>query len=192
VTVGSITTETILRLLPRGRRPAGGGVCKIRVMLMSLLPGLRQLRAPVAAGAVWLLVLWFSGGEELLDSNHRGTLVDSVVKLCHFLGRPISLALLAVCAYLTGLVSKEVSQGLDRVLGRMARQVKVPTILIPAQRPDRLGAYLLVAYFSDKFSERFFQEKVIQQLLAAEWLRRHAGGHSPEGASPSRALPKDH
>jgi hypothetical protein len=96
VTVGSITTETILRLLPRGRRPAGGGVCKIRVMLMSLLPGLRQLRAPVAAGAVWLLVLWFSGGEELLDSNHRGTLVDSVVKLCHFLGRPISLALLAV------------------------------------------------------------------------------------------------
>jgi hypothetical protein len=161
-------------------------------MLMSLLPGLRQLRAPVAAGAVWLLVLWFSGGEELLDNDHRGALLDSIVKLCDLLGRPISLALLAVCAYLIGMVSKEISQRLDRVIGAMAHRFRVPTMLIPAQHPDRFGEYLLIAYFVDKLSERFSQEKAIQQLLAVEWLKHCTEDHSSEDAPPSRALPKGH
>ena len=30
-------------------------------MLTSVLPGLRELRAPLSAGFLWLLALWFAG-----------------------------------------------------------------------------------------------------------------------------------
>jgi hypothetical protein len=44
------------RLFSRGRVRNG----RVGVVLTSLLPGLRELRAPLSAGTIWLLAGWFA------------------------------------------------------------------------------------------------------------------------------------
>jgi hypothetical protein len=161
-------------------------------MLMSLLPGLRQLRAPVSAGVIWLLVLWFSVGEELLASPRRAPLINSVLDLSRLLGRPISLGLLAVSTYVIGVLSGEASDWLNRATGGLAHIFRIPAGLIPARRPDRLGEFLLMTYFMDVFSERLAKEAVLQHLLAAEWVSRREVDGSAGNGSSSGELPRSH
>jgi hypothetical protein len=161
-------------------------------MLMSLLPGLRQLRAPVSAGVIWLLVLWFAVGDGLLASPHRAPLINSVLDLSRLLGRPVSLGLLTVSTYVIGVLSGEASDWLNRAAGALAHIFRIPTGLIPARRPDRLGEFLLMTYFMDVFSERLAKEVVLQHLLAAEWVSRREADSGAGNGSPSGELPRSH
>lgn len=74
-------------------------------MLSSLLPGLREVRAPLAAGFVWLVALWFlldprwtrdSAAEGVIGSTNR--LMDSM----NLLGQGV---VLSFAAYLVGSLS---------------------------------------------------------------------------------------
>ena len=51
-----------------GSIPSGGGRAQT---LMNLLPGLRDLRAPLAAGYLWLAVIWLLAAERCI-STRRG------------------------------------------------------------------------------------------------------------------------
>ena len=73
-------------------------------MLTSLLPGLRELRAPLAAGYLWLTAAWLGFGS-LSKSGHG--LVGFISKGVDHLSAPERVAVLTFCAYLVGSISEQ-------------------------------------------------------------------------------------
>jgi hypothetical protein len=74
-------------------------------VLSSLLPGLREIRAPLAAGCVWLLCGWLVVGHNAPPpSTAKGVLAD-LYRLAGLLGKPVTLAAFAVLAYVLGVLS---------------------------------------------------------------------------------------
>jgi hypothetical protein len=74
-------------------------------MLTSLLPGARQVRAPLAAGYLWLLLLWLIWGDELPDREGQDRASGAIGQL-YDLEPVISdlgiAAVASVVAYLVG------------------------------------------------------------------------------------------
>ena len=73
---------------------------------MSLLPGLRDLRAPLAAGFVWLTLAWLAIGDRFpyKKADAKGLLYD-VYNLAETAGRPAVSVALAFIAYIIGIVA---------------------------------------------------------------------------------------
>jgi hypothetical protein len=95
-------------------------------MLANLLPGVRDLRAPLAAGYVWLLAL-FLAFEPLLPSRQEATGIwASLIRIQGSLGA-IGLGIaLSFAAYLVGSVSDAVTSGVVRAAVRMRRTPNTP------------------------------------------------------------------
>ena len=96
-------------------------------MLVNLLPGLRELRAPLASGFVWLLTGWLIFAPRVpLASNAKGIWED-LYRLGEGVGRPGVLAAATFAAYIVGIFNERVAYLL--VLGlesmRMKRSRKV-------------------------------------------------------------------
>lgn len=80
-------------------------------ILASALPGFRDLRAPIVAGYMWLLLAWLWVNPDL-DHPPQTGLGDTVYDLFHRIG-PIWVAIAAgVLAYLMGSISQDLSRGL--------------------------------------------------------------------------------
>lgn len=101
-------------------------------MLSSLLPGMRQFRTPLAAGAVLMvsIVLWI-GVDRLAGPAATGPARDAH-QLAAAAGRPVALAALGFAAFLTGVVWQSVWQfsvrAVRRRLGpRSSREVYATT-----------------------------------------------------------------
>src|SRR3954451_24364847 len=89
-------------------------------ILANALPGFRDLRGPVVAGYLWLLVLWIAFTPDL-DSRPPAGFAADVYDLAQDLGRVPIFAALSVAAYLIGSLSLEfVQMGLR--LGRTLRR----------------------------------------------------------------------
>jgi hypothetical protein len=73
-------------------------------MLMNLLPGLRDLRAPLAAGYLWLAGLWLLLADIVPPRSTATGVVAHVYSLTHDLGRGVILAAVSFTAYLIGAV----------------------------------------------------------------------------------------
>jgi hypothetical protein len=90
-------------------------------MLTNVLPGLRELRAPLAAGYVWLLLAWMALGhtlptstEEKADPLERLYQLEPVIST-------IGLAVVAsVAAYIVGSIVIDVQTDLGRRFARVA------------------------------------------------------------------------
>jgi hypothetical protein len=81
------------------RCPPMGGI------LASLLPGLRDLRAPLAAGYIWLATFWVAWGRKQTDLEHRQGLIGDAYQLAHTAG-PLAIgAALSFAAYVLGILS---------------------------------------------------------------------------------------
>jgi hypothetical protein len=79
-------------------------------MLANLLPGLRDLRGPLAAGYVWLAVGWLLFGRQLpAKADANGVLAD-VYEIGGWLGRPALLVVASFAAYLLGILSSTLSK----------------------------------------------------------------------------------
>lgn len=77
--------------------------------MANLLPGLRELRGPLAAGYVWLVVAWLLFGRQLpARADAHGVLAD-VYDLAGWLGRPALLVIASFAAYLVGTLSSTLS-----------------------------------------------------------------------------------
>ncbi|MGW3280378.1 hypothetical protein [Nocardia rhamnosiphila] len=101
-------------------------------MLSSLLPGMRQFRTPLAAGAVLMvsIVLWI--GVDRLAGPAATGLARDAHQLATAAGRPVALAALGFAAFLTGVVWQSVWQfsvrAVRRRLGpRTSREVYATT-----------------------------------------------------------------
>jgi hypothetical protein len=73
-------------------------------MLTSVLPGLRELRTPLAAGGVWLLTLWLVFGEQLRGSAEQQPFLKNLTALSEYAGKPLVSAAISLAAYLVGTV----------------------------------------------------------------------------------------
>jgi hypothetical protein len=74
-------------------------------VLASLLPGLRQVRTPLAVGYIWLLILWYIFGDYALSEASRN-LFSGIFELSALLGKGAVLAAITFTAYLIGTITK--------------------------------------------------------------------------------------
>jgi hypothetical protein len=74
-------------------------------VLASLLPGLRDLRAPVAAGYIWLGIIWLAWGRHQNDLASSRGLAGDIYDLAHAAG-PVAIGVaLSFTAYILGVLS---------------------------------------------------------------------------------------
>jgi hypothetical protein len=87
-------------------------------MLASLLPGLRELRAPLAAGYLWLVSAWFALAPRIPSStlNAQGVWQDAY-RLGKFIGRPGILAAMTFAAYVIGILTERIARLLRWPIG---------------------------------------------------------------------------
>ena len=71
-------------------------------MLMSLLPGLRDLRTPLATGYAWLIVGWLLASELLPSKDAATRGAAALYRLGDLVGGPAVLAGVSFAAYLVG------------------------------------------------------------------------------------------
>lgn len=71
-------------------------------MLASLLPGVRDLRTPLAVGVVLLLAAWVAFGELIPGPDQAGGLLARIYDASEVLGAPSTLAVAGFVAYLIG------------------------------------------------------------------------------------------
>jgi hypothetical protein len=79
-------------------------------LLTSLLPGIRDLRTPLAVGALWLFsaYLWF--GDRIPEVYNATGVVAKIYSLAHLLGSGFMLAALTFCTYLVGICLEPVTR----------------------------------------------------------------------------------
>ncbi len=88
-------------------------------MITSLLPGLRDLRTPLAVGYVWLVLIWIWFGS-LLPTRNDGRGADAALfELARLAGRPGLTAAITFVAYLLGATTQlNPGRGLGSKLAR--------------------------------------------------------------------------
>ncbi|HYJ22770.1 MAG TPA: hypothetical protein VEW07_12210 [Solirubrobacterales bacterium] len=106
-------------------------------VLSYLLPGLRHLRAPLAAGYLWLTAGYFALTPVIpTHSEATGVLADAY-NLADSVGSPSLIAASAFVAYLIGLLSAELSKSLVLVTTRAARRLGSPPSVAPRDERQR-------------------------------------------------------
>lgn len=84
-------------------------------MLTNLLPGLREIRAPLISGYLWLALLFLVFHDELPSSDNPGSVLSPLFEVAHDLSAFGVATVTGVAAYLVGSAAQE----LWKVLGRL-------------------------------------------------------------------------
>lgn len=84
-------------------------------MWQNLLPGLRELRAPLSAGYIWLLGLWLAFRSLMSPGNHPKGIYRDIAELSAWGGKPATLAAVTFAAYVVGVMSMAVSHRAERI-----------------------------------------------------------------------------
>lgn len=93
-------------------------------MLASLLPGIRDLRVPLAAGVVWLTSVWVATGWLVPAVDDFSLLGRQIVSLASAAGGSVAVVVIGFVAYLVGIVlsplrlPKRLFPRSEKVLGR--------------------------------------------------------------------------
>jgi hypothetical protein len=88
--------------------PLHGGYIKDAVQLANLMPGVRELRAPLAAGYLWLLAAWLVLAERIPPEEEATGLLKSLYDLGD-VATAIGFAIaLSFAAYLVGIISQAI------------------------------------------------------------------------------------
>jgi len=77
--------------------------------LTTLLPGLRDLRAPLAAGYLWLVATWLAFAQRIPTEKSAEGVWNDIYRLGQIAGRPGALAASAFAAYLLGILTERLS-----------------------------------------------------------------------------------
>jgi hypothetical protein len=88
------------------------------VFLANLLPGLRELRAPLAAGYAFLLALFVWLGGRLPSKDQPAGALGELARAAEKLGPGLSLAILSFVAYLLGSLIADAASAFIERLGR--------------------------------------------------------------------------
>ena len=123
-------------------------------MLTALLPGLRELRTPLAVGYLWLLLLYLATRDAIPDAANAKGIWAAVYELIDLLGAGVGLAALTFTAYLLG----SLLSGIDllspaRVVARLVRKrhgddLSATTLLLLPPGPSHAGHRNLDSYIA--------------------------------------------
>ncbi|MFG3343407.1 hypothetical protein [Glycomyces sp. NPDC048151] len=91
-------------------------------MLTSFLPGLRQLRAPLAAGTIWLVALWIAWGRRHPGYGLPADFTADVDRLAGSLGAGAVLGALVFAAYCIGIVWTNLQYNVIAIGGVLLRR----------------------------------------------------------------------
>lgn len=142
--------------------------------MQNILPGLRELRAPLSAGYVWLFGLWVLLGHAFGARNPSGTVYGQVVALSTWAGRPATLLGISFVAYLLGVLSGSltslVNRGLFRIL-RGARDVKLVRILAPPYRDEERFNELIRDILHARMVRRYETDSGFKARVLGHWRR---------------------
>jgi hypothetical protein len=113
-------------------------------ILATLVPGLRASRAPLAAGALWLLALWLAVEPSLPKAGEKTTgLIGSLLAVDDVIGSVGASILLGFAAYLMGSLSEALLDDLRSMLAaarRLSLLEKRETILAVTARQKAEGS----------------------------------------------------
>jgi hypothetical protein len=118
-------------------------------MLANLLPGLRDVRAPLSAGCIWLLTLWLVLGDHVPTQQQARGVWASLYRLGNLMGPAGVLAAGAFLAYLIGaMLAVRVVTVNAQEAPRTARFWDARTTITP--RVSRLAFNDLVTFLQDQ------------------------------------------
>jgi hypothetical protein len=100
-------------------------------MLTSLLPGLRELRAPLAAGFLWILAGWLAIASHIPSPERATGIFKDIYRLGEAVGRPGVLAALSFAAYLLGILTEQFTYLLVKAALKFWRSGTVDRVMIP-------------------------------------------------------------
>ena len=86
--------------------------------LTAAIPGLREIRAPLVAGYMWLIFAWLVVDPQLPLTKHSTGVVHTLAVLGATAGKVATAAAVSIAAYLIGAISTQVTDWLEQ---RMAR-----------------------------------------------------------------------
>src|SRR5688500_9162183 len=110
-------------------------------MLTSLLPGLRELRAPLVAGYVWVVGLWFAFGHLFPAAAQATGGWAEVNRIAGWAGRPGILAAVSLAAYLLGIFSVAMTKLVVRI-GNLIHRTKLSPLSPGHWRSQQINSQL--------------------------------------------------
>lgn len=84
-------------------------------MLINLLPGIRDLRTPLATGYLWLLALWLWIPSHFKYIPPTSGVPGDITRLAHYASRAGVVVAISFAAYLIGVLSKSLNPPLVRL-----------------------------------------------------------------------------
>lgn len=135
-------------------------------MLTSLLPGLREIRAPLATGYVWLVAAWLAGASTLVRPRGSDGLLGDLTELADRVGSAATLAATTFVAYVVGVLSVEATAVALPVLRILRRRRVVGEGLRPGSAtPSPAGRAALLEAVLDQVARRSESDPQLQRKL---------------------------
>lgn len=147
------------------------------LFLTSLLPGLRQLRAPLAVGLVWLIATWLAVAPDIPSRSQATGVFADLYELTAAVGKVPTLAAAAFAAYLIGILSVRVTTALaaanalsNRITGRITRPSVVDRIfaLTPGGSIKRRQLTALRHTIMHRLLDRYQRDEEFQNEIAEQ------------------------
>ena len=137
-------------------------------ILTSLLPGIRQLRAPLAAGYFWLLVLWLVLHDLFLDRKQISGLITTVRMIANTIGPVAFAAAITFLAFLLGTIATPLNSGAGQIYSliktrRSRRFARIRSFLPASPIPKESGWFHVEA--ADPYAP------LMRQMLNILWSR---------------------
>jgi len=122
-------------------------------MLASLLPGLRQIRAPLAAGYLWLVAIWLGFAPLIPGAQESTGGLRALYGLEQVVGLTTALAAATFVAYLLGVLSVQVTAAILPML-RVLRRRSLVGFGITVAKTSVTGRAALKAAVLDELVQR--------------------------------------
>jgi hypothetical protein len=118
-------------------------------LLSELLPGARQLRAPLATGFLWLLVAWINAPSLPAHIRHS-LLVDRVVKDASELTPVLLVLAISFAAYLLGLLFEPIDEAVVKIVALIipVAFIMVLAFIVVGLWPITLPVAIVITIFS--------------------------------------------
>jgi hypothetical protein len=140
-------------------------------VLAGVLPGIREVRTPLAVGFAWMLVIWFGVAYLLPEKGDATGPLRDAYRLADAAGPAGTAIALSVVAYLIGAVVVPATLGLTYRIGDLLRRGGWGAVTPGRRREERAERELTWAV-TELLSDRFVEDESFRRsvLGAAEGL----------------------
>ena len=166
-------------------------------MLAHLLPGIREVRAPLAAGYLWLLALWVALEPVLPDERDATGVVESLYRLADGLSAVGVGVAVSFAAYLVGSLSISLfGLPLGKWHGRRDLSAQARDALAELARATRSELERILSISGVDVEQLLDESRVIAEVALPGGNRkilykRRRRGRRPHPRGPGSAQPRD-